>query len=103
MVGFGTSSGGKSPNVVATCVVALYDPATGNIVHAHAITTMEGAVPRDEQSAIEEAKSLAQRAGHSVDKLAIRTSTNIEHALKPHRIDLVTGQFIAASYPVRAK
>ena len=87
------SAGGKAPIVVSARVVALFDPATGDIVHAHAVTTCEGAIPLSEDEAVEAAKAHATRAGHAVSSLRVKVSTDLRHALRPHRIDPATGEF----------
>jgi hypothetical protein len=48
-----------------------------------------------EPEAVEEAKAIARKAGHSVEKLTIKISRNLAHALTPHRIDPISGEFVA--------
>ena len=88
------SSGGKTPKIMDTHVVALYHPTTGKIAHVHSITVFEGARAVSEQQAVETAKSIARKCSVPVEGLEAKLSKDPNHARKPHRIDLKSGQFV---------
>jgi hypothetical protein len=96
-----SSGAGRVPNVTDVHVVALYDPSTGDIVHAHSVTVLEGGRPISEREAVEAAKTAARRAGHSIEALEVKTSKSLEHGLTPHRIDLKSGEFVSVEMPKR--
>jgi hypothetical protein len=96
------SNGGLVPKVADTHVVALYHP-DGKIAHVHSVTIFEGGRAVDEKEAIETAKKLARKAGHSVDKLGVKVSKNLMHGRRPHRIDIKSKEFVAVAMPKRTK
>ena len=86
------------PKLAAVCVVALYN-SNGDIVHAHSIATSDRGHTINEQEAVEAAKAIAKRVGHSIEELSIKISRNPAHALTPHRIDPVSGEFVVVTPP----
>jgi hypothetical protein len=97
------SNGGRVPKVADTHVVALYHPQTGKISHVHSVTVFEGGRAVSEKEAVETAKALAKKAGHSVDTLSIKVSKDLMHGRKPHRIDVKTGDFVPLEMPKRRR
>lgn len=85
---------GRPREIVDIKNVALYAPETGNILHLHTVVAFKGGQLLSEQEAIDEAQRQAKRAGLNVAKLKTSVSTNPEHALRPHRVDLRTGEFV---------
>ena len=85
---------GHSRKLTEVWVVALYDPTNGDIVHAHSIAGSRDDQAISEKEAVEEAKAIARKVGHPVEKLTIKLSRNLAHALTPHRIDPVSGEFV---------
>jgi hypothetical protein len=77
-------------------VVALYEPGTGDILHLHVVKVFRGGRPVSEQEAVETAHSEAARIGHDVTRLRAKVSTNSIHLAAPHRINVDTGEFVAA-------
>jgi hypothetical protein len=80
-------------------IVALYEPATGNIVHTHVVIVHEGGRDVTDDEVMRTAVEQASRLGHPVDGLETRLSTDIEHTARPHRIDTATGEFVALETP----
>lgn len=97
------SSAGRAPKIGTVYVVALYDPHNGDILHAHAVTAAEGRPAVSEQDVIEEAKALAKKAGHAIEGLKVKTSSELRHALTPHRVDLQTQEFVAVEMRKRIR
>jgi hypothetical protein len=93
------SSGGASPAIVDTHVVALYDAKSGKIAHLHAVTVFEGARKVSEKEAIDAARAQATKLGHHVDALKSAVSKDAAIAARPHRIDVASGRFIALRAP----
>jgi len=75
-------------------IVALYERDSGVIKHIHTVVNFEAGHSVSEEQAIEAARRQASNLGRSVDKLATAVSTNLEHAIRPHRIDVATGDFV---------
>ena len=96
MIGFGSSADAK-PLAEHVQVVALYDPASGDIAHLHMVTTLGDAEPLAPHEAIEEAKRRAGRRLRNVEKLEIALSDKAEHGQAPHRIDPATKSFVAVT------
>ena len=86
---------GKAPRIVATKVVALYDPASGHIRHTHTVHVHEGGRDVSDNEAIEAAHRHAKKLGHDIDRLKVKLSAHAEHGHLPHRIDVVSGEFVA--------
>jgi hypothetical protein len=80
-------------------VVALYEPATGNIVHTHVLVVHEGGRDVPDEEVMRTAVEQASRLGHPVDQLDTRVSTDPEHTTRPHRINTDTGEFVALEMP----
>ena len=95
MTGFGFSDRARSYAVSHVHVIALYEPVTGEILHLHVITTVEGAKPPAEAEAVDEARTRARRWLPNVSDLAAVVSTDRAHAERPHRIDPDRRAFIA--------
>jgi hypothetical protein len=76
-------------------VVVLYEAQTGRIVYRQVMTTMTGGqpFPDDEIKAI--ARQEAAAEGHPVHLLRALVSTDPQHAVGRHRIDLETGRIIS--------
>ena len=91
------SNGGRAPEIADTHVVALYNPETGKIMHLHTVTVFTGGRAVTEAQVIEAAKARAAKAGHRVEHLKVKTSTNATHGRAPHRIDISSGKFVALS------
>jgi hypothetical protein len=68
----------------------------GAEVDLHVVKVFRGGRPVSEQEAVETAHSEAARIGHDVTRLRAKVSTNSIHLAAPHRIDVVTGEFVAA-------
>jgi len=96
-----SAGAGRVPSVTDVQVIALYDAATGDIVHTHSVTVLEGGRMISERDAVEAAKTAARRAGHSVEALEVKTSKNPEHGLTPYRIDVRSGEFVPIEMPRR--
>jgi len=88
------SNGGRMLKVADIHVVALYHPETGKISHVHSVTVFEGGRAVSEKEAVETAKGLAKKAGHSIEGLAVKVSKDLMHGRKPHRIDVKSGEFV---------
>lgn len=88
-------SAGRIREVVDVKVVALYEPSTGSIVHMHTEVAFKGGRIATEKEAIERAHKSATRQGHDTGKLKVKVSLNPSHAMRPHRIDLSSGNFVA--------
>jgi len=86
---------GKAPRIVATKVVALYDPASGHISHTHTVHVHEGGRDVPDSEAIEGARRYAKKLGHDIDRLKVKLSAHAEHGHLPHRIDVASGEFVA--------
>lgn len=86
---------GRAPMVVATQVVALYDPATGRIHHCHTVHVHKGGREVREKEAIEAAQHRARQMGHKTEHLKVKLSANPAHGHSPHVIDLRSGEFVA--------
>jgi hypothetical protein len=87
--------GGQHKHKIADVkVIALYEPGTGRIVHTHTVTTVEGGRLVNEEEATATAKKFAAQIGHDTTKLAVATSADRLHAVRPHWIDPATGKFI---------
>ena len=91
--------GGPKPVSATVRVVALYEPATGNIVHTHVVVVHEGARDVADEEVMRTAVEQASRLGHPVDRLETKVSTDFEHTTRPHRIDTDTGEFVALEMP----
>ena len=87
--------GGPKPVSATMKVVALYEPATGNIVHTHVLVVHEGGRDVPDEEVMRTAVEQASRLGHPVDQLDTRVSTDPEHTTRPHRINTDTGEFVA--------
>ena len=87
--------GGPKPVSATMKVVALYEPATGNIVHTHIVVVHEGGRDVPDEEVMRTAVEQASRLGHPVDQLDTRVSTDPEHTTRPHRINTDTGEFVA--------
>jgi hypothetical protein len=85
---------GKAPRIVATRVVALYDPTSGRIHHTHTVHVHEGGRDVHESETIEQARRHAKKLGHDIGPLKVKLSTYAEHGHLPHRIDAATGEFV---------
>jgi len=85
---------GRPREIVDIKNVALYAPETGNILHLHTVVAFKGGQVLSDQEAVEEAQHQAKRVGLNISKLKTAMSTNPEHALRPHRVDLRTGEFV---------
>ncbi len=92
------SGGGELLKLTDVCVVALYN-SNGDIVHAHSIATSERGQAINEHEVVEAAKAIAKRVGHSIEELSVKISRNPAHALTPHRIDPVSGEFVVVTSP----
>jgi hypothetical protein len=75
-------------------VVVLYEAPTGRIVYRQVMTTTSGGqpFPDDEIKAI--ARQEAAALGHPVHRLRALVSTDPQHAVGQHRIDVETGRFV---------
>ena len=91
--------GGPKPVSATAKVVALYEPATGNIVHTHIVVVHEGGRDLPDEEVMRTAVEQASRLGHPVDRLETKLSTDFEHTTRPHRIDTGTGEFVALEMP----
>ena len=91
--------GGPKPVSATVKVVALYEPATGNIVHTHIVVVHEGGRDVADEEVMRTAVEQASRLGHPVDRLETKVSTDFEHTTRPHRIDTDTGEFVALEIP----
>jgi hypothetical protein len=91
--------GGPKPVSATVRVVALYEPATGNIVHTHVVIVHEGGRYVADEEVMRTAVDQASRLGHPVDQLETKISTDFEHTTRPHRIDTETGEFVALETP----
>ena len=91
--------GGPKQTSTTVKVVALYEPATGNIVHTHIVVVHEGGRDVADEEVMRTAVEQASRLGHPVDQLETKLSTDPEHTMRPHRIDTSTGEFIALETP----
>lgn len=89
------SYAGRAPRVVATQVVALYDPATGRIHHCHTVHVHKGGREVSEKEAIEAAHRHARQCGHDTGHLKVKVSADPVHGHSPHAIDLRSGEFVA--------
>lgn len=89
------SYAGRVPRVIATQVVALYDPQTGRIHHCHTVHIHKGGREVSEKEAIEAAHRHARRMGHEIEHLKVKVSANPAHGHSPHVIDLRSGEFVA--------
>jgi hypothetical protein len=96
MTGFGFSKEKNHLTVGHIQVVALYD-SDGTIRHLHTVTTIGGANPITEDQATAEARRHASRRHKDSDALAVALSNDVEHARRPHRIDLKTKSFVPVS------
>jgi hypothetical protein len=97
------SNGGTVPKVADTHVVALYHPVSGKILHMHSVTVFEGGRAVSQEEAIETAKKLASKTGLKIAGLEVKLSKDLNHARKPHRIDVKSGEFVAVPMVKRAK
>ncbi|MGA2688676.1 MAG: hypothetical protein ABSE85_11470 [Candidatus Korobacteraceae bacterium] len=86
---------GRSREVADVKVVALYEPDTGNVVHMHTVVAFKGGRILSEKEAIEEAYKQAGRLSQDLSTLKTKVSSNYAHALRPHRIDPKSGDFIS--------
>jgi hypothetical protein len=86
---------GMVEEVVDFKAVALYEPSSGKILHMHTVKVLKGGRAVSEQEAVDTAYRHAQHIGHDVAKLKTKVSTDVEHAARPHRIDIKTGEFVA--------
>ena len=82
--------------MIATQVIALYDPGTGRIHHCHTVHIHKGGREVSEKEAIEAAHRHARRMGHKTEHLKVKVSTDPAHGHSPHVIDLRSGEFVAA-------
>ena len=87
-------AGGAAPKLVATKVVALYEPTSGRIHHLHTSHFYEGAVQPAESTLIAHAARQARRLGHDTERLSNTISENPLHGQIPHRIDTDSGAFV---------
>jgi hypothetical protein len=90
---------GGVPGPAGVKVVAFYEPSTGDIVHVHTIVTFVGGRVVGDAEAIERARAQATAAGHPVERLKARVSTDIQHAARPHQIDPSSGEFVPLQPP----
>jgi hypothetical protein len=90
---------GRKQTPTRVKVVALYERATGNIVHTHIVVMHEGGRDVADEEVIGTALEEAARLGHTVDQLDTKLSTDPEHTVRPHRIDTNTGEFVALELP----
>ena len=97
MIGFGFSSEKSRLSVEHVQVVALYDPNDGTIKHVHSITTMRGSKRVTEEEAVSDARTHARRRRMNSGTLAVALSNDVEHARRPHRIDLKLKSFVPVS------
>jgi hypothetical protein len=88
------SSGGTAPKIANNHIVALYESASGKIRHLHCVTVFEGGASVSENQAVTDAQKAAAKFGHNVKDLKVKTSTDRAHAIRPHRIDVSTGNFV---------
>ena len=88
-------SAGDAPRVMSSTVIALYDPASGQIQHVHTVHRHEGAPPSSAETVIEDARRSARLLGLDTSQLTAAVSSNMDHGRLRHRIDVVSGQFIA--------
>ena len=91
------SYAGCAAKVVATQVIALYDPATGRIRHCHTVHVHKGGREVSEKEAIEAAHRQARRMGHDTAQLKVKVSNDPAHGHAPHVIDLHSGEFVAVA------
>jgi hypothetical protein len=92
-------SAGKPREISEVKVIAFYAAETGNIVYMHTVVTLKGGRRTNDQDAIQQAHHQASRAGVQIAHLPTKVSTNPEHAARPHRIDLTSGEFVPLSSP----
>jgi hypothetical protein len=97
MTGFGFASKKGRLAVQHVQVVALYNPDDGTIKHIHTVTTMQGAKPVAHDQVVSDARCYASRRHKNSDTLAVALSNDVEHARRPHRIDLNSKSFIPIS------
>jgi hypothetical protein len=86
---------GNASRIVATKVVALYDPESGRIRHTHTVHIHAGGRHVSDDEAMEGARRHAKQLGHDIDRLKATMSSHAAHGHVPHRIDLASGDFVA--------
>lgn len=91
--------GGPKQTPTTVKVVALYEPATGNIVHTHVLVVHEGGRDVADEEVMRTAVEQASRLGHPVDQLETKLSTDPECTTRPQRIDTDTREFVALEMP----
>jgi len=100
MIGFGMTSETASYAATHVHVVALYDAASGRILHLHTVTTVGKATPLTQEHAVAEAKAHAVRRKLDLEGLAVAVSNEAQHGMRPHRIDPETRRFVLLANPV---
>ncbi|GAC1658167.1 MAG: hypothetical protein NVS9B15_19690 [Acidobacteriaceae bacterium] len=85
---------GVPREVTDVVVVAFYEPSTGKVVQMHTSVSFKGAPAVTEEQAIARARRQAEHARLETSHLAVKVSKRHEHALRPHRIDVNSGEFV---------
>jgi hypothetical protein len=81
--------------------IALYDPATGRIVHVHRVIAFDTKREITPEHVEQRARHLAAQAGRDVAKLkALAIDPAILQKGRPHKVDLKTSSLV--EIPMRA-
>jgi hypothetical protein len=83
-------SRGNVPPVESTSSVILYDRKSGDIVHIHRVVNFKGAVVPAREAVEQEARTLAERFGKSVQELDTLHYDDVDfmQSEKEYRVDL---------------
>lgn len=79
------------PKVIADRLAVVYDRASGNIVHFHRVTTLQGGKTRSDDEVASAALEHAGKANPSFDQKQVRVLIVAPHAIRPghtHRVDV---------------
>jgi hypothetical protein len=79
-----------APKVVADRLAVVYDRASGNIVHFHRVTTLQGGKTRSDDEVMSAALEHASKTNSAFDRSRVNVLIVAPHAIKPghtHRVD----------------
>ncbi len=79
------------PKVVSDRLAVVYDRASGNIVHFHRVTTLEGGKARSDDELVSAALEHAGKANSSLNRSRVNVLIVAPHAIRPghtHRVDV---------------
>jgi len=85
---------GKAPALERVRTVALYERDTGRIVHVHVELTFAGGVQPTDDQIVAATLQRAARRHTDATRLGVALSDDLEHARRPHRIDLGSKAFV---------